>query len=203
MGASTKGSWGVLGWVPWWILWQTRPWLVWVLYWGGSLGRRPRDGGRPRWFEVSKDLVQRCTKGQSLLSLSFELHLKLFQLVLNACGDLIHRFTEVGNVFHGCETSRLTSFTFVAGGGCGFGLWCHTWYCFPNLYSVSNCGAAHYVNTELTLKWVHKGLLVGPFGNLLEYGFPSTMVTCGVAVMDLFPFKTVSWSALLWIRTCG
>ena len=35
----------------------------------------------------------------------------------------------------------------------------------------SEYGAAHYVNTEITLKWVHKGLLVGPFGNLLEYGF--------------------------------
>ena len=39
------------------------------------------------------------------------------------------------------------------------------------MYSVCNCGAAHYVYTEITLKWVHKGLLVGPFGNLLEYDF--------------------------------
>ena len=33
------------------------------------------------------------------------------------------------------------------------------------------CDAVHYVNTEITLKLVHKGLLVGPFGNLLEFGF--------------------------------
>lgn len=33
------------------------------------------------------------------------------------------------------------------------------------------CGAVHYVNTETTLEWDHKGLFVGPFGNLLELGF--------------------------------
>ena len=67
-------------------------------------------------------------EGPKLATLSFELHLKLFQLVLNAYGDLIHRLTEVGDVFHGCEISHITSFTFVADGACGFGLWCLTWY---------------------------------------------------------------------------
>ena len=40
-----------------------------------------------------------------------------------------------------------------------------------NRFRERRCGAAHYVNIEITLKWFHKELLVGYFGNQLEYGF--------------------------------